>query len=558
MQINGKYKPFEPVPIKNRTWPNKTITKAPMWVSVDLRDGNQALVNPMGIEQKIEFFDLLVKIGFKEIEIGFPSSSQTEFDFLRRLVEENHIPDDVTLQVLCQAREHLVLKTFEALKGVKKAIFHIYNSTSPAQRKYTFNKSKDEVKQLAVDGVKCIKKCLSKVSGTEVRLEYSPESFSNTEIDYAIEVCDAVMKEWGATKENKVILNLPTTIECSLPNQFADQIEYFCQNIPNRESCIISLHNHNDRGESVAQCELGLLAGAERVEGCLFGNGERTGNLDIINVALNMYTQGVNPELDFSELDFISKEYTRLTKMFVHPRTPYAGELVFTAFSGSHQDAIRKGMAARAKMPENAYWDVPYLPIDPHDIGRCYEGIIRFNSQSGKGGAAYILEEEYGICAPKAMHPIIGHVIKDYADSLQRELKPQELYDVFTKKWLLSKNPLNVIEISESHIGGERGMDSTGSVKATAIIEWNGKQQKISAQGNGPLDAFVTAMKQTDAPKFNITSFHEHSIGKGSDTMAMAYVLLTKEDGSQVWGVGKHSNVGRAGIAAVVSALNFV
>jgi 2-isopropylmalate synthase len=496
-------------------------------------------------------------MGFKEIEIGFPAASQIEFDFLRQLVDRKMIPDDVVVQVLTQCREELIDRTFEAIEGCKQAIVHIYNSTSTLQRDVVFGMEREQIKEIAIAGTKMVKERAKNFPG-KIILEYSPESFSNTEIDYAIEVCDAVMKEWGATKENKVILNLPTTIECSLPNQFADQIEYFCQNIPNRESCIISLHNHNDRGESVAQCELGLLAGAERVEGCLFGNGERTGNLDIINVALNMYTQGVNPELDFSELDFISKEYTRLTKMFVHPRTPYAGELVFTAFSGSHQDAIRKGMAARAKMPENAYWDVPYLPIDPHDIGRCYEGIIRFNSQSGKGGAAYILEEEYGICAPKAMHPIIGHVIKDYADSLQRELKPQELYDVFTKKWLLSKNPLNVIEISESHIGGERGMDSTGSVKATAIIEWNGKQQKISAQGNGPLDAFVTAMKQTDAPKFNITSFHEHSIGKGSDTIAMAYVLLTKEDGSQVWGVGKHSNVGRAGIAAVVSALNFV
>jgi 2-isopropylmalate synthase len=394
--------------------------------------------------------------------------------------------------------------------------------------------------------------------GTDIRLEYSPESFSTTEIDYALEVCEAVKEAWGCSADNKIILNLPTTVECALPNQFADSIEYFCQNISDRENVIISLHNHNDRGEGVAQCELGLLAGADRVEGTLFGNGERTGNLDIVNVALNMYTQGVDPELDFTDIQSIAEDYTRFTGMPIYQRTPYAGELVFTAFSGSHQDAIRKGMAARVNVDENTYWDVPYLPIDPHDVGRQYEGIIRINSQSGKGGAAYILEEEYGICAPKAMHPIIGHVIKDYADSLQRELKPQELYDVFTKKWLLSKSPLNVIEISESHIGGERGMDSTGSVKATAIIEWNGKQQKISAQGNGPLDAFVTAMKQTDAPKFNITSFHEHSLGKGSDTMAMAYVLLTKEDGSQVWGVGKHSNVGRAGIAAVVSALNFV
>ena len=557
MKVNGKYRPFPPVPIKNRTWPDRTITKAPVWCSVDLRDGNQALVNPMGVEQKLEFFDLLVKIGFKEIEVGFPSASDTEFNFMRRLIEENHVPDDVTLQVLCQAREHLVKRTFESLKGVKKAIFHIYNSTSPAQRKYTFGKSKDEIKQIAVDGVKCVKNCLDSVAGTEIRLEYSPESFSNTEVDYALEVCEAVMKEWGATAENKIILNLPTTVECALPNQFADQIEYFCQNISARDSCIISLHNHNDRGEGVAQCELGILAGADRVEGTLFGNGERTGNLDIVNVALNMYTQGVDPELDFSNIEHIANDYMRLTDMPIHPRTPYAGELVFTAFSGSHQDAIRKGMAARIKMTPDSVWDVPYLPIDPHDIGRQYEGIIRINSQSGKGGAAYILEHDFGIMAPKAMHPVIGEVVKAAADAAQRELKPAELYDVFAEKWLNTKSPLNVIEISERHLEGARGSEGTEQVAGMATVEWEGKRYAIAANGNGPLDVFVSAMRQTPAPRFNITSFHEHSIGEGSDTHAMAYVQITLEDGKQVWGVGKSSNVGRAGIAAVVSALNF-
>ncbi|EID85629.1 2-isopropylmalate synthase [Treponema sp. JC4] len=552
-----KYKPFQPIPITNRTWPTKTITKAPTWVSVDLRDGNQALINPMGVEQKLEFFDLLVKLGFKEIEVGFPSASDTEFNFMRRLIEENHVPEDVTLQVLCQAREHLVIRTFEALKGVKKAIFHIYNSTSPAQRKYTFNKSKEEIKQIAIDGVKCVKNCLKDAGDTDIRLEYSPESFSNTEIDYAVEVCEAVMKEWGATPDNKIILNLPTTVECALPNQFADQIEYFCQKISDRNSCIISLHNHNDRGEGVAQCELGLLAGADRVEGCLFGNGERTGNLDIVTVALNMYTQGVDPQLDFSNIEHIANDYMRLTGMSIHPRTPYAGELVFTAFSGSHQDAIRKGMAARTKMEDNAVWDVPYLPIDPHDIGRQYEGIIRINSQSGKGGAAYILEQDFGIVAPKAMHPAIGEVIKTAADKAQRELKSQELYDEFAARWLNTKTPLNVIEISERHIEGERGENENEQVACMATVAWEGKNYAIAANGNGPLDAFVNAMKQTPAPRFNITSFHEHSIGKGSDTKAIAYVQITKEDGNQVWGVGKSSNVGRAGIAAVVSALNF-
>ena len=557
MNPNGKYRAFEDVPLKNRTWPDKKITKAPMWCSVDLRDGNQALINPMSVEQKLEFFDLLVKIGFKEIEVGFPSASDTEFNFMRRLIEENHVPEDVTLQALCQAREHLIKRTFESLKGCKKAIFHLYNSTSPSQRKYTFNKSKDEIKQIAIEGIRCVKNCLSMSEGTEIRLEYSPESFSTTEVDYALEVCEAVKKEWGCSAANKVILNLPTTVECAMPNQFADQIEYFCQNISERENVIISLHNHNDRGEGVAQCELGLLAGADRVEGCLFGNGERTGNLDIVNVAMNMYTQGIDPELDFRNMPELTEAYTRLTGMEIHPRTPYSGELVFTAFSGSHQDAIRKGMAARVNMEENAYWDVPYLTFDPHDIGRQYEGIIRINSQSGKGGAAFIMEQDYGLVLPKAMHPVFGGLVKDAADKAQRELKPAEIYNVFEKTWLNTKSPLNILEITEKHIEGERGSNLPEQVAAMATIEWNGKKMAIAGNGNGPLDAFVNGLKQTDAPKFNITSFHEHSVGTGSDTCAVAYVQITKENGEQVWGVGKSSNVGRAGIAAVVSALNF-
>ncbi|MDY2839112.1 MAG: 2-isopropylmalate synthase [Treponema sp.] len=557
MKVNGKYQPFQPVPAFNRTWPTKTITHAPLWCSVDLRDGNQALINPMGVEQKLEFFDLLVKLGFKEIEVGFPAASDTEFNFMRRLIEENHVPEDVSLQVLCQAREPLIKRTFESLKGCKNAIFHLYNSTSPAQRKYTFNKSKEEIKQIAIDGIACVKKCLSMSEGTNVRLEYSPESFSTTEVEYALEVCEAVMKAWGASPENKIILNLPTTVECSMPNQFADQIEWFCQNISSRESVIISLHNHNDRGEGVAQCELGLLAGADRVEGCLFGNGERTGNLDIVNVALNMFTQGIDPELDFTNVPAIAEEYTKLTGMEIHPRMPYAGELVFTAFSGSHQDAIRKGMAARVNMDENALWDVPYLTIDPHDIGRQYEGIIRINSQSGKGGAAYILEKFFGVIVPKAMHPFLGNVIKNTSDKLQREISNQEVYDAFANAWLNSVFPLTVKDITERHIEGERGAGETEQVACMATVEWEGKAYAISGNGNGPLDAFVNALKNTPAPKFNIVSFHEHSIGEGADTKAMAYVHITKENGDDAWGVGLSSNVGRAGIAAVVSALNF-
>ena len=559
MKVNGKYKAFEDVPAFNRTWPTKHITHAPIWCSVDLRDGNQALINPMGVEQKLEFFDLLVKLGFKQIEIGFPSASDTEFAFTRRLIEENHVPEDVSLQVLCQAREHLIKRTFESLKGCKKAIFHLYNSTSPAQRKYTFGKSKEEIKQIAIDGIRCVKSCLSMSEGTEIQLEYSPESFSTTEIDYAIEVCEAVVKEWGdaADENHKVILNLPSTVECAMPNQFADQIEYFCQNFPNRENVIISLHNHNDRGEGVAQCELGLLAGADRVEGCLFGNGERTGNLDIVNVGLNMFTQGIDPELDFTDIPAIAEAYQKYTGMPIYERMPYVGELVFTAFSGSHQDAIRKGMAARVKMEENALWDVPYLTIDPHDIGRQYEGIIRINSQSGKGGAAFILEKYFGVIVPKAMHPFLGTVVKNCSDKLQREISNQEVYDAFADAWLNTTSPLTVKDITERHIEGARGGNDEEQVACMATVNWEGKDYAITGNGNGPLDAFVGALKQTPAPLFNIVSFHEHSIGEGANTKAMAYVHITKENGDDAWGVGLSSNVGRAGVAAVVSALNF-
>lgn len=557
MNCNGKYAEPPAIPMKKRMWPSKKIQSAPIWCSVDLRDGNQALENPMGIEAKTEYFKLLVKLGFKEIEVGFPSSSETEFQFVRKLIEEKLIPDDVFIQVLTQEKESLIKKTFEAVKGAKNVIFHIYNATSPAQRKYNFRKSKEEILLLAVNGVKFVKKYIPLYPETFFRFEYSPENFSQTEIDYSIQVCEAVMEEWGATPKNKIILNLPTTVECTMPNYFADMIEYFSTHIKNRKSCIISLHNHNDRGEGVAQCELGLLAGAERVEGCLFGNGERTGNLDIVTVALNMFSQGIDPKLDFSDIPSIAERYSSFTGMNVPVRQPYAGELVFTAFSGSHQDAIRKAMNARAKMPQNSVWDVPYLLIDPHDIGREYEGIIRINSQSGKGGAAYILEQEFGIIAPKQMHPVIGEVVKYFADKKQKELKPSEIYEIFSEKWLNTKSPLNVLEITEKHIEGERNSGVPEQVASIATVEWQGTRYAIAANGNGPLDAFVAAMKQTPAPKFNISSFHEHAVGEGSDTHAMAYVQITFEDGTQKWGVGKSSNVGRAGIAAVVSALNF-
>lgn len=553
MKNAAKYKPFGKIPLENRQWPDKEITHPPIWCSVDLRDGNQALAIPMGIQQKLAYFDLLVKIGFKEIEVGFPSASQTEYDFLRRLIDDNRIPDDVTIQVLCQARQHLVEKTFQCLKGVKKAIFHIYNSTSPAQRKYTFNKTKEEIIDIAVEGVKCVKSCMPMVEGTDITLEYSPESFSSTEIDFSVEICEAVKKEWQPTPQNKIIFNLPTTVECATPNIHADQIEYFSTHISDRDSVIVSLHNHNDRGEGVASCELALLAGADRVEGTLFGNGERTGNLDITTVALNMFSQGVDPQLDLSNIGEIATLYTKLTGMPIHPRHPYSGELVFTAFSGSHQDAIRKGMAARKNMPENAIWDVPYLPIDPHDIGREYEEIIRINSQSGKGGSAWILEQDYGIYLPKAMHPAVGAVITSVADSLQREVTPQEIFNIFEKQWLTKNAPLKLIDIAETHLETKGDVPQ---VMCRGTVEWHGEKYTIGATGNGPLDAFVAGLKETSVPNFSISAFHEHSIGTGSDTDAMAYIEITFEDGKKFWGCGRSSNIGRAGIKAVISAIN--
>ena len=551
-----KYKAFPAIPIENRTWPNKRITKAPIWCSVDLRDGNQALIDPMGIETKLAFFELLVKLGFKEVEIGFPSASDTEYDFIRRLIDENRIPEDVTIQVLCQAREKLVRRTMECIKGAPSVIFHIYNSTSPAQRKYTFNKSKEEIIKIATDGVKVIKDCMKDLSEEDrkkIRLEYSPESFSMTEIDYAIEICEAVGNEWGWSRENKIIFNLPTTVECYTPNIYADSIEYFAQKISHRDCVIISTHCHNDRGTGVASCELGLLAGADRVEGCLFGNGERTGNLDIVTVALNMFSEGVDPELDFSNLPDIADAYQEYTKMEINPRSPYAGGLAYTALSGGHQDAIAKGFAARAKMDENAVWDVPYLLIDPHDIGRKYEGIIRINSQSGKGGASFILEHNYGYAIPKAMQPAIGDLIKAKSDAAQRELQPEEILKFFEEQWIGKKEPLSVLDLASTQLEGH---NESEHVSCRGVVLYKGEKFSIGGKGNGPLDSFVAALAATPLPEFNITAFHEHSVGTGSDTSAVAYVQITLFDGTTKWGVGKSSNVGKAGIAAVVSALN--
>lgn len=567
MNCIGKYRPYPQIHLDERKWTSAAIEKAPVWCSVDLRDGNQALINPMGIETKLKFFEMLVAIGFKEIEVGFPAASSTEYDFIRRLIDEKRIPDDVTIQVLCIEKEDLIKKTLECVKGAKNVIFHMYNATSPNHRKYVFDKSKDEIIRMAVEGIRCLKKNLSAADYDRIRLEYSPECFSMTEIDFSVEICGAVVSEWNLEnngdrnngEKNKgdrppVIINLPSTVECTTPNVFADQIEYFCTHIPDRNKIIVSIHNHNDRGEGVASCELGLLAGAERVEGCLFGNGERTGNLDIVNVALNMYSQGIDPCLDFHDLPKISKLYSEYTGMQIPMRTPYAGELVFTAFSGTHQDAIRKGMNARSEMNDNTLWDVPYLLIDPHDIGRQYEGIIRINSQSGKGGAAFILENEYGIVCPKNMHPVLGKIVTSYADEKQRELQPEEILSLFERKWLNKKNPLCLLDLATTHLDGTN--DNEGQTLVRAVINYKDKKFTIGDKGNGPLNAFANALSSgSDVPEFNIIDFHEHSIGTGTNTEAMAYVQIKTENG-EYWGVGKSTNVSRAGIDAIVSALN--
>ena len=546
-----KYTPFPQIDLPDRQWPSRTITHAPIWASVDLRDGNQALATPMTVNEKLEMFELLVKIGFKEIEVGFPSASDTEFNFIRRLVDEKRIPADVTLQVLVQAREHLIRRTFESLEGVSKAIVHLYNSTSPVQRRVTFNKTKDEIKAIAVEGTRLVKSLVETIPGTQIRFQYSPESFSDTEVDYALEVCEAVMAEWGPSEDDKIILNLPATVEVATPNVHADQIEWFCRNLKERDKAYISLHTHNDRGTGVAATELGLLAGADRVEGTLFGNGERTGNLDIVTVALNLYTQGVDSALDLSELEQIRRIYERITRMTVHDRHPYAGDLVFTAFSGSHQDAIKKGMDLRAKEDtEGARWEVPYLAIDPEDIGRDYEAIIRINSQSGKGGVAYILERDFGLDLPKAMHPEVGMVVNDTADHGSRELSPQEVHEVFIQEYVNLKAPMELLSIEREDFS------QSGEVKVDAEIRMNGKSNRLSGMGNGPISAFVDALEQEGYKDFQLLDYRQHSIGGGSKTKAAAYIQIKNDDGSVSFGCGINANIELAGLRALVSAFN--
>ena len=543
-----KYAPCPRVQLKDRRWPDAVISKAPIWCSVDLRDGNQALAVPMSVAEKLEMFALLVRIGFKEIEVGFPAASQTEFDFIRLLIEGGHIPDDVTIQVLTQAREHLIDRTFESLKGAKNAIIHLYNSTSPLQRRITFKMSREQIKQIAVEGTRMVKSRLSRLPGTRVRFEYSPESFSDTEPEYALEVCEAVMQEWGPTETDPMILNLPETVEWDLPNAHADQIEWFCRHLKERNKAIISVHTHNDRGTGIAAAELCLLAGADRVEGTLFGNGERTGNLDLVTVALNLYTHGVAPGLDFSHLPQIREIYEKCTRMEVPPRHPYAGDMVFTAFSGSHQDAIKKGMDLRGS-DEEAPWQVPYLTIDPHDLGRDYEAIIRINSQSGKGGIAYILSREYGLDLPKAMHPEIGAAATAVADREGRELSPEEIRRVFEQEYLQLKAPLEIVKYAVT-------AEASG-YRIRATVRVNGAEQSIEGTGNGPINAFVSALEQRGWKHFRILDYRSHAISKGSASDSAAYVQIVREkDKATFWGAGINSNIESAGLFALVSAIN--
>lgn len=547
-----KYIPFQQINLPDRQWPNKVIEKAPIWCSVDLRDGNQALIDPMNLQEKLEFFHALCDMGFKEIEIGFPSASETEYEICRELIEGNHIPDNVTIQVLVQAREHLIRKTFEAIEGAKNVIVHFYNSTSTLQRKVVFKTDMDGVIDIAVKGAKLVKELTEQYQGdTNIRFEYSPESFSGTEMDNAVEICARVMEELGATKENPVILNLPNTVEMCTANTYADQIEYFIKHLPNREAAIISIHPHNDRGCGVAASELALLAGAERVEGTLFGNGERTGNLDIVTMGLNMYTQGVDPELDFSNLPKYKEIYERCTGMKINERQPYIGELVFTAFSGSHQDAINKGMKYM-KETDSDYWEVPYLPIDPADVGRQYEPIIRINSQSGKGGAAFVMNHNFGFDLPKKMHPEFGALVQAECERVERELTSKELYKVFEDNYINHKKKYDLLEHKLYDENGDK-VTFTGTIRMDNI---EGHDIAITGTGNGPIDAFFNALKGVGINNYEFMSYSQHAISSGSDSKAVSYIQLKTPRGNDIFGVGIDHNVNFASILGVLNAIN--
>ena len=549
MKNSSKYKRqyFLP-PVKCMDWTEKDhVEKAPIWCSVDLRDGNQALVIPMNLEQKVEFFKLLVEIGFKEIEVGFPAASETEYTFLRKLIEEDLIPDDVTIQVLTQAREHIIKKTFEAVKGAKNVIVHVYNSTSLSQREQVFHKSKEEILKIAVEGAKLLKQ-LTEEAGADYRFEYSPESFTGTEPEYALEVCNAVLDIWQPTADRKAIINLPVTVEHSMPHVYASQVEYMCKNLKYRENVVVSLHPHNDRGCGVADAEMGILAGADRVEGTLFGNGERTGNVDIVTLALNMYAQGVEPELDFTDISSICKKYESFTGMTINERSPYSGALVFAAFSGSHQDAIAKGMHwLDEKKPE--HWTVPYLPIDPKDVGRNYDAdVIRINSQSGKGGVGYILETKFGLNLPPKMREAMGYTAKAVSDHTHKELMPEEIFELFKRTFENVVSPLS--------LNGVHFQQVNGGITTQVTSIFNGKEITTQAEGNGRLNAVSNALKKAYNFEYDLVTYQEHALEQSSSSKAIAYVGIRKPDGTLSWGAGVDVDIIRASIDALVPAIN--
>ena len=544
-----KYRPFPQVNLPNRQWPSRTITQAPRWLSTDMRDGNQALIDPMDAEKKTRFFDLLLKVGIKEIEVGFPSAGATEFDFISGLVTSGRIPDDVTIQVLTQSREDLIRTSFDSLRGAKTAIVHLYNAVSPAWRKIVFQMEQAEVKDIAIAGAKIMRDEAAKQPNTDWRFEYSPETFSTAELDFSLECCAAVMDVLQPTPEKPIIFNLPATVEAATPNIYADQIEYFCRNVPNRDAVIVSLHAHNDRGTGVAATELGLMAGADRVEGCLFGNGERTGNCDLVTVALNMYTQGVDPGLDFSDIDEVIKTVEYCNQLPVHPRHPYAGELVFTAFSGSHQDAIKKGFAAQEARNDD-FWEVPYLPIDPADLGRSYEAVIRVNSQSGKGGFAWVLEQDQGLKLPKKMQAHFSRHVQQLADETGRELHAGDIWSVFQRVYCLNTpQHFQLLDYEETRAAnGERIF--------AGKIAVNGQEKSVSGRGNGLISSVVSTLRDSFGLTLDIADYSEHAMGQGSGVAAAAYVECTTDKGKTVWGVGIDEDVATASVRAVLSAAN--
>ena len=542
----NKYKAFEPIDLKNRQWPSKVIDKAPTWCSVDLRDGNQALIEPMGAERKDRMFALLCKLGFKEIEVGFPSASQTDFDFVRSLIEDKKIPSDVNIQVLTQSRNELIERTFESLKGIPKAIVHFYNSTSTLQRKVVFNQDKDGIKEIAINGALKIKELALANTDTDWSFEYSPESFTGTELDYAAEVCDAVVEILKEVSKHKIIINLPATVEMSTPNIYGDQIEWMNKNLINRENITLSLHPHNDRGTAVAASEFGLMAGADRVEGTLFGNGERTGNVDIVTIALNMLTQGIDPQLDFSNINSVMREVEYCNQLPVHPRHPYAGDLVFTAFSGSHQDAIKKGFHAM-KQSNNPEWAVPYLPIDPADLGRSYEAVVRINSQSGKGGVAFLLEKDHGVSLPRRLQISMSQKIQELADETGKEISSSVIWEIFEENFLKPKNNFSY----QSHTSSTK--DDVNELEVKMIM--NAKEVNVSGTGNGPIDSFVNGLSKELGINIKISDYHQSAISSGSDAQAAAYIELEK-DGQTKWGVGINPNTTRASFEAIIVGLS--